>query len=271
MTINCSLIITTYNWPAALDSVLQSVAEQYQQPYEVIIADDGSREDTLELVQQWQKKAPFKLLHVWQEDNGFQAARIRNKATLTATGNYIIFLDGDCLLRPDFIQKHIQLAQPGFFVAGNRALLSESFTPEVLAKQLNVGSWPRSRFTQEQLNRSWPLRYIPLGPLRKLGGDKWQGVKTCNLAIWKEDLIAVNGLDESFIGWGYEDSELVIRLLRRGVKRLNGRLATTVLHLWHREHDRSQEQENWLRLQDVLNSDKRHAIEGLEQHASTDH
>ncbi len=270
MTPSISLIVTTYNWPVALNAVLRSISHQQQLPFEVLIADDGSKQDTQLVIEEWQQKALFKIKHIWQEDDGFQAARIRNKAAVQAEGNYLIFLDGDCLLRPDFIKRHSQLATPGYFVAGNRALLSESFTSELLENDVTVETWPSSQFTKTQINRTWPLRYLPLGWLRKLKSDQWEGVKTCNLAIWKDDLKTVNGLDEAFVGWGYEDSDLVIRLLRSGLKRLNGRFATTVLHLWHQEHDRSMEQENWQRLLEVINSDKQKAVLGIKQYLPSD-
>ncbi len=266
MQTKVSLIITTYNWPQALDAVLRSVAGQRSLPDEVLIADDGSTEETARVIALWQSKNRFPLQHIWQEDNGFQAARIRNKAAAAASGDYLIFLDGDCLLRPDFIARHRSLAEPGYFVAGNRVLLSERFTPELLQQQLPVERWSGRQFGKAQINRTWPLHYLPLGPLRKRAPRKWKGVKTCNLGLWKKDLIAVNGLDEAFVGWGYEDSDLAIRLLRHGLKHLNGRHATTVLHLWHREHDRAQERENWEKLQQVIHSDKRRAAKGIDQY-----
>lgn len=263
---NISLIITTYNWPLALNAVLRSVMNQHQLPMEVLIADDGSDQHTRELIQSRQENHKVPIKHIWQEDNGFQAAKIRNKAVAEASGDYMIFLDGDCLIRPDFIQRHSKLATRGFFVAGNRVLLSEQFTPEVLEQHIPVESWPTSQFKEHQINRTWPLHYIPMGYLRKLSTNKWQGVKTCNLAVWKEDLIDINGLDEAFTGWGYEDSDLTIRLLRHGIKRLNGRHATTVMHLWHKEHDRSQEKVNWDKLQQILKSEKLLATQGLSQY-----
>lgn len=266
MNLNVSLVVTTYNWPSALDAVLRSIENQQCRPNEVIIADDGSTEETSDIIKKWASKSSLNIRHVWQEDNGFQAAKIRNKAASLAKGDYIIFLDGDCLLRPDFIAQHKRLALKGYFVAGNRVLFSSSFTDKILNHQIEPEGWEPSQYSSEQINRTWPLRYVPLGILRKRAPNKWQGVKTCNLGVWKSDLILVNGLDEAFIGWGYEDSDLVIRLLRAGVKHLNGRLATTVLHLWHHENDRSQEQENWAKLQEVLNGDKKLAEKGIDQY-----
>lgn len=265
-----SLIVTTYNRPDALDQVLRSINAQQIMPLEVLIADDGSGDKTRDCVAKWQAEFRCPLHHVWQDDNGFRAAHIRNKAAAKSVGNYLIFVDGDCILRPDFIRRHMQLAQPGYFAAGNRVLLSEVFTEEVLAKNLPVEHWPASQFTVDQLNRRWTLRYLMLGPLRKQGASNWQGVKTCNLGVWADAFRKINGFDEAFLGWGYEDSDLVIRLLRAGQKRLNARFATTVLHLWHRENDRSQEQENWLRLQQVIESGKTVAECGLDQYLLPD-
>lgn len=261
-----SLIITTYNWPEALGAVLRSVASQHRLPDEVVIADDGSGQETADLIAEWQAKDGFELRHVWQPDKGFQASRIRNKAVAAATGDYLIFLDGDCLLRPDFVERHESLAEPGFFVAGNRILLSKAFTSDVLECGRTVENWRRSDFDEGQINRSWPLARLPLGPLRKLAGARWEGAKTCNLAVWKSDFVRINGLDESFVGWGYEDSEMVVRLLRNGVRRKDGRFATTVMHLWHAEFDRSDEQKNWYLLTKVLHSGKTRAERGVGQY-----
>ena len=266
LNVKVSLIVTTYNWPEALDAVLRSVASQEVPPDEVLIADDGSSSETAAVVSRWGAMVHFPIRHVWQEDHGFQAAKIRNKAAAMATGDYLIFLDGDCLLRPGFVRRHIKFAEPGHFVAGNRVLLSRDFTLLSLEQGVPVEQWSTGRFRHDQIQRSWPLRTWPLGPLRKAFPRQWRGVKTCNLAVWKKDLVAVNGLDESFVGWGYEDSELVIRLLRQGVKRINGRFALTVLHLWHNAQDRSQERSNYLKLQEVINSNKRLAVSGIDQY-----
>jgi len=266
MNVKLSLIISTYNWPEALELVLRSVMSQKELPFEVIIADDGSREPTKNLIESYKQKIPCPLIHIWQEDNGFQLAQIRNKAAAASKGNYLVFIDGDCLIRPSFVKNHLKLASPGRFTAGNRALLGQDFSNQVITEALPIETWKPSEFNTDQINRSWALHTLPIGPLRSLKSKCWRQLKGCNFAIWKEDLVAINGLDESFIGWGYEDSELTIRLLRHGLRSTSGRLATTVLHLWHKEQDRSQEQENWAKLQEVLNGDKKLAEKGIDQY-----
>jgi len=262
-----SLIITTYNWPQALAAVLGSVRRQIELPFEVLIADDGSSDETRQLIHKTAEGFPCPIQHIWQEDNGFQAAAIRNKAAMKARGEYIVFIDGDTLIRPDFIKNHCRLARRGFFAAGNRVLLSRDFSQHVLAENLPVTQWQPHQFSKLQVNRAWALRTFPLGPLRLLKKNQWQGVKTCNLGIWKADLVAVNGFDESFVGWGYEDSELAIRLLNQGFKHLDCRFAATVMHLWHQENDRSREKDNLEMLKTAMATGKIRAITGIDQYA----
>jgi glycosyltransferase involved in cell wall biosynthesis len=271
MTMLISVIVTTYNRPDALAAVLAGLLAQDEHGFEVLVADDGSRDDTRALVERAARDAPLRVAHVWQEDRGFRAAAARNRAAAQARGEYLVFLDGDCVPRPDFIARHRQLAEKGYMVAGNRILLSEAFTREVVAGGLPIHAWTREQWhaarAQGAINREAPLRSLPLGPLRKLGGRRWQRVRTCNLGVWAEDFRAVNGFDESFEGWGFEDSDLAVRLLNLGVRRKEGAFATAVLHLWHRENDRAREGENWRRLQQRLADGVTRASRGLAQYA----
>jgi len=128
-----------------------------------------------------------------------------------------------------------------------------------------LGQWTACR-ARGDINRLLPVVSLPLGPLRKLAPARWRGAKTCNLAAWRGDLDKVNGLDESYAGWGLEDTDLVVRLLRAGVRSKSGRYACPVLHLWHREQDRGALAENARRLQAVLASDRIEAAQGLAGH-----
>jgi glycosyltransferase involved in cell wall biosynthesis len=262
-----SLIVTTYNRPDALRAVLDGLLAQDDRDFEVLVADDGSRDDTRELVEQAARGAPVRITHVWQEDRGFRAGAARNRAALKAQGEYLLFLDGDCVSRPDFIARHRGLAERGWMVAGNRILLSEPFTREVLEGRIPIHEWTlgqwRAARARGAINRTVPLLHLPLGPLRKLGRRNWKRVRTCNLGVWMEDFRAVNGFDEAFEGWGFEDSDLAVRLLNAGVRRKYGAFATGVLHLWHRENDRANEGENWRRLQQRITDGTRRAVRGL--------
>jgi glycosyltransferase involved in cell wall biosynthesis len=266
-----SLIVTTYNRPDALAAVLAGLLAQPDRGFEVLVADDGSRDDTRALVEQAARDAPLRIVHVWQADQGFRAGAARNRAVAQARGEYLVFLDGDCVPRPDFVAQHRRLAERGWMVAGNRILLSESFTREVLEARLPIHAWTlgqwRAARARGAINRTAPLRTLPLGPLRRLGRRKWERVRTCNLGVWTDDFRAVNGFDEAFEGWGFEDSDLAVRLLNLGVRRKVGAFATGVLHLWHRESDRGREGENWERLQRRIASGERRALLGLAQYA----
>src|SRR6476620_12658004 len=145
-----SVIVTTYNREDALDAVLRSLARQDDSDFEVIIADDGSGEATAKLVDAWKAKFSHRLDHVWHADHGFRAAEIRNRAILAAHGAYCVFLDGDCIVRPDFIATHRQLAAPGWFVTGNRVLLSAELTMKVLQEKLTPESWGLARWLAER-------------------------------------------------------------------------------------------------------------------------
>jgi glycosyltransferase involved in cell wall biosynthesis len=266
-----SLIVTTYNRPDALAAVLAGLLAQDDRGFEVLIADDGSRDDTRMLVERSARDAPLRIAHVWQEDRGFRAGAARNRAFLQARGDYLVFLDGDCVPRPDFVARHRRLAERGWMVAGNRILLSESFTRDVLEGRLPIHGWTFAQWREAHrrgaINRTAALRSLPLGPLRKIGSRRWQRVRSCNLGVWADDFRAVNGFDDIFEGWGFEDSDLAVRLLNLGVRRKYGAFATGVLHLWHRENDRAREGENWQRLQHRIGSGETRAGRGLEQYA----
>ena len=265
-----AVIPATYNRPDALAAQLEGYLAQDYPDFEVIIADDGSAEETLATVRRYQQRAPFRIDHVWQENKGYRAAAIRNRAVANSRADYIVFTDHDCVPRPDFLSQHARLAERGWFVAGNRVLLSEALTQRVLAGRLSIHTWRFSAWLRcrlaSEINRVQPLLRLPDGRFRKLRPDRWQGAKTCNLAVWRDDLERVNGMDESYSGWGLEDSDLVIRLIRAGVKHKSGRFACPVFHLWHREQDKSEYSKNRQRLEEMLRSRQVAAIRGLDQY-----
>jgi glycosyltransferase involved in cell wall biosynthesis len=262
-----SVIVTTYNREDALDAVLSTLSRQSDRGFEVVIADDGSRPMTAAVVEHWRTRLGVQLSHVWQLNCGFRAAEIRNRAILACRGDYCIFLDGDCIVPPDFVATHRKLAEPGWFVTGNRVLLSAALTEAVLREHLQPETWGASAWIGQRLrggvNRLAALLRLPLGPLRKLQARRWRGARSCNLAVWRSDLERVDGFDASFTGWGREDSDLLIRLLRCGLRRKDGRFATGVIHLWHAQLDRAQLAANDARLDAVLQSDRRRAQRGL--------
>jgi glycosyltransferase involved in cell wall biosynthesis len=264
------VIVTTYNRPDALGLVLEGYLAQDAREFELIVADDGSTAETRRVIEEYARRAPFALRHLWQEDLGFRPAAIRNRALAATAAEYVIFSDGDCVASRDFVTRHERLAEPGYFLAGNRMLLSEAFTARVLAGYLPLHRWHAgawlSAWLRGDVNRCLPLVRLPDVGFRKRSPARWEGVKTCNLSAWREDLLRVNGLDESYTGWGLEDSDLVIRLLRAGVKHKSARFAAPLYHLWHRESDRSLLAENERRLAEIRASGRIAARRGVSQY-----
>lgn len=266
-----SVIVTTYNWPEALRAVLIALMHQTHLEFEIIIADDGSNHKTEQLIKQMIPKMPVPLHHVFQEDKGFRVSAIRNKAILKAQGDYILFLDGDCIPTPQFISEHLALQEKGYFVAGNRVLLNRAFTIKVLSEDLKIHTWPFWRWVLARClghcNRILPFLKFPLAArFRKANPLRYEGAMGCHLGVWRSDLLRVNGWEEKFEGWGFEDSDLVLRLIKAGIRRKEARFRTPVIHLWHPFHSRETASHNWARLERQKEQHSILAEQGLNQY-----
>ncbi len=270
-TTKISLVITTYNWPQALGFVLRSVESQTDKNFEVIIADDGSRQETIDLVEEYTKKSSIKISHYWHNNDGFRVAAARNGAVELAEGEYIIFTDGDCCLMPSFISSHRKLVEKGWFVAGRRVYLKRGFTNRVLKKGWSFFRWSRAILflmgLTGQCNR--PFQFVPLlqsDKERKKQMDSWDKVQTCNLGVWKDDFYKVDGFDESYVGHGLEDSDFTLRILRSGIKRITANHSSPVLHLFHSRSIPERADKECLnpqRFQSLLESDRCTAVIGI--------
>jgi glycosyltransferase involved in cell wall biosynthesis len=265
-----SLVITTYDRPDALEAVVEACFAQDDKNFEIIIADDGSTANTRDCIDRLRARAPVPLIHVWQPDEGFRAAMVRNRGTLAARGDYIVFLDGDCIPQRDFVSRHRALAQRGCLVSGSRILLSPELTARVLRDKvglqaLGLADMLRYRLKGDinkilQLLVQWP----DVARMRRR--FSWRRIKGCNLGVWREDLERVNGFDESFRGWGHEDADLVVRLFHAGVMRKEGAFATEVFHLWHREAERDNESSNRRVVLERAANRATQALKGLREH-----
>jgi len=262
-----SVIVSTYNREDALDVVLRALSRQSDRNFEIVVADDGSGPATARVVREWTARRTIPIRHVWHEDRGFRLSDIRNRGIRESAGSYIVFVDGDCIARRDFVAVHRRLAEPGWFVTGTRILLSAELTDRIIRQGLEAESWGLARWlalrSRRQLNRFAPLLGMKLGVIRKLSARRWRGARGSNMAFWRADLEKVDGFDSSFSGWGREDSDIFIRLIRAGVHRKDGRFASAVLHLWHHEADRSRLSENDRQLDEVLHSGRIAAQRGL--------
>ena len=177
-----SLIITSYNWPAALDACLESVEKQSQPPVEVLIADDGSLPDTRELIMRWEPRLP--LIHCWVPDIANRPAVIRNRAALRAKSRWLVFVDGDCVLSPNFLAWHQKLAGIDTIVAGGRLLLDADETQSYL----------NDRHFPKRAEKSFKFRELKAGPLRNFFNNSVATVRTCNMGIGHNEFIRCGGL-----------------------------------------------------------------------------
>lgn len=264
-----SFVVLTYNRTEALLPVLRSLAAQCDERHEVLIADDGSRAEHVEMLLGQCPSFRCPVRHIWHPDVGFTASQARNLAASHATGDYLVFLDGDCIPNRRFAEWHARLAQAGCFVNGSRVLLSRSLTGQVIsgAIDLPVQSFPfwwQARWRGDS-NKLLHLLSWPWNVFRVKQGFQWRGIRSCNFGVWRSDFIAVNGFDEVFSGWGHEDADLVLRLSHLGVKRKNGFLATEVFHLWHPESKRDQESVNRARVTQRMQTAIIRAEKGLNE------
>ena len=256
-----SLIISTYNWPRALELCLDSVMRQSTMPSEILIADDGSGASTREVVEHFAGLSPVPLRHIWHEDRGFRLAAIRNKAIAASQGEYIIQIDGDLILHRDFIRDHAAFARKGYFVTGSRGIITEMLTQKVLK-----GEIPSLTPLMRGVRNSNNVMRIPfLARLyRTLGPTRF--VKGCNMAFWRDDLIRVNGYDEAFTGWGREDTELAVRLNNSGIRQQCMKFCGVVFHLYHGKQDRTTLSTNEERYQQSLREHRTRCEKGLDSH-----
>lgn len=261
-----SVVVTTYNRPAALARVLDALAAQTEPPDEVVVADDGSGPETASMLSA-RKGDPFPLLHVWQPDEGFRAALSRNRAVAASRGDWLHFLDGDCVPRPHFVERARRLSKRGWALAGDRILLSPGLTERIEREALPVHRWSVATLTGYRLrggiNRLLPLAYWPWLARRGRRQDDWRLLRTANVGLHRADFEAVNGFDSSFVGWGLEDSEFAIRLINSGVRLRSGRLAIGVLHLWHRESPRTALDRHRSLLEAAIREGRVRAVQGL--------
>ena len=245
MTVKISFVVLTYNRVDALLLVLKALAAQCGAEHEVVIADDGSTAQAIDALKDDLPVFRCAVKHVWHPDIGFTASRARNLGVICCDGKYLVFIDGDCIPNPRFVQAHESLARVGCFVNGNRVLLGQQLTQRITCGNLDLANaglvdWLGWRFRGE-INKLAHLVFWPSLPGRSETNFRWRQIRSCNFALWKADFLQVNGFDETFEGWGHEDADLVLRLHHFGLRRVNGYFCTEVYHLWHRQNSRAQE------------------------------
>jgi glycosyltransferase involved in cell wall biosynthesis len=262
MAMRIAVVMTTYESPQSLDKVLEGYALQSRPPDEVVVADDGSGEATRGVVSRWRSEAPYRLIHVWQENQGYRRSRILNMGIAASTADYIVFTDGDCLPHREFVADHAQVAEEGFWVQGKRAQIRERFAQQADAR--DARGWlllRRGWLWRAAYGIRWPVPVV----WRQTGSFRERALGS-NMAVWRKDLLAINGYNEAFVGWGSEDRELTVRLynLGRRKKFVIGRALQ--FHLDHPATSRSQAKDNGEILAQVMSRRLTLCEHGLSQH-----
>jgi glycosyltransferase involved in cell wall biosynthesis len=232
---SCSLIVSTYNWKEALELVLLSVLNQSILPNEVLIADDGSREDTKILITKFQEKFPIPLIHIWQEDNGFQKSKILNKTISHSKFDYIIQIDGDIIVHKNFVQDHLTHSKKNQYIFGSRVNIKKTFLPKLFKNKITTFNF----FSKGIKKRFRTIRIPFYSNFVKQSKTVSPKIRGCNLSFWKKDFIKINGYNERFKGWGGEDYEMCCRLFNNGVLGKRLKFAGVIFHIYHPEADRS--------------------------------
>ena len=261
-----AIIVSTYNWPEALKLNIRSIFRQTVLPTEIVIADDGSGDETRQAIEDLKRESPIPIRHVWQEDCGFRKSDILNEAIATTEADYIVQTDGDVVLEKHFVEDHIAVAKAGFFVCGSRVNLSEKESKE-LAKSQQEGK------TEVHVSLRNPnfLNSLSIAPLRTI--LKWlyrinlnSQTRGCNQSFWRSDLIKVNGYNEDFQGWGFEDTELSYRLANAGCKARALKCGGVCYHLHHKEFSRDRMSINAQIRDSVIKGKVSWCEKGLDRH-----
>jgi glycosyltransferase involved in cell wall biosynthesis len=243
-----TLLISTYNWPEALELVFNSILQQSVMVNEILIADDGSDNRTKSVIEAFSKQTSILVKHFWQEDNGFRKTIIMNRALSSASGDYVIQIDGDILLHTHFIEDHLTEAKKGFYIKGSRSMLSANRSRQILNTK-NIRIHPLAEGVGSKINAS----RLPLFSFL-FRGDKLKSsnLRGCNFSFWKEDFVAVNGYNNDLEGWGHEDIELAARLTNLGIKQRQLKLKAVCFHLYHKINPRHNEDVNYIKYLTVV-------------------
>jgi len=232
-----SVVISTYNMPQWLEKVLWGYECQIFKDFEVVIADDGSGEETRQLIQRFQQGSDLDIQHVWHEDNGFQKCRILNQAITKSKYDYLLFTDGDCIPKNDFLSIHAEKAERGYFLSGGYFKLPMDISKAINKSHIQSGEafdleWLRSQGLRKTI-KNWKLS--SKGNLEKAlnwatpTNASWNGH---NASGWKEDMLKINGFNED-MAYGGEDREFGERLFNMGIKSKQIRYSAICIHLDH--------------------------------------
>lgn len=227
-----SVIVTTYNKERELSLVLEAYRHQSFKDFELIVADDGSGPATREVIERARERSDFPIIHSWQEDEGFRAARSRNLAINKARGRLVALTDGDCIPLPDYLTSQRAAFRESSYLAGERYLTSEEEGAAIDLPGVESGRCFEN-LPEDQVKRLKVLE-VKNWFYRKLRLKERPHVMSCNLALSRADLERINGFDERYVGWGHEDTDLGRRLRRAGIGPTRSLAPGKMIHLWHK-------------------------------------
>lgn len=265
-----SIILATYQWPEALDMVLSALLTQTEKAFDVMLADDGSDQRTKLVVDRY--KPLLRIEHFWQENKGFRKCRILNHAIRASKGHVLIFLDGDCVPHKEFVAQHIALNDGKHYVAGRRVDLSKKFTEKLSPALIQKGilnGLPKGLFHlfvdsfMKEGSTPFHRAYMVKNKMfRKVFGlEKVVDMKGCNFSVLRDHMIAIDGFDETYEGYGREDTDVELRLQNLGLKIRSAKNLCLQFHLWHKTRDFTPANEHLL--DEVRKTKRIKAVRGL--------
>ena len=259
-----SLIVSTFNQVESLGKAFAGFRRQTRLPDEILVADDGSDAPTRDLINAFAGDISVPVRHIWQPHEGFRKTIILNQTLAKATGDYLVFTDGDCVPHPRFIEDHAALAEKNFWVQGRRCFVQEKYVTDFSADMIPAFGWMATgKINGAAKGVRWPFAIIRRD-------TRQRGIIGCNMAFWRDDLVAVNGYDEDYVGWGTgEDSDVGTRLYHLGRQRkfVYGRAIT--FHLNHPPAPRGHHAASLARLAETIQQRKIRCEHGLDRHFAT--
>lgn len=264
-----SVIVSTYEWPEALDAVLHALSEQSDACFDIVVADDGSGPETEAVVDRWRGTLGARVGHVWHPHEGFRQALARNRGALAAQGAYLVFLDGDVVPRRHFVRALRSSARAGWFVAGRKLELSAALTRRVVSEgdpihRRSFYGWLRERGDAAPLSALSSRDRRRVGTLRVPEFEPHNRAYGFLLGVARRDFERVNGFDTRYVGWGEEDVDFALRLRRLGLRCGHAGPDAVVLHLWHPPREKHNRQ-NWWLLRDAERGEHVEAVRGLRE------
>lgn len=257
-----TLVISTYNHLRPLELCLGGFRNQTTPPGEILVADDGSGPETRSILERLLPSMPYPARHLWHEDRGFRKNAILNRCLAEARGSYLVLTDADCVPHPRFVEDHASLAEAGFWVQGRRSYLNETASTLLMPGERVPGF---RLFLSGRMSGAAKGFRFPFPILKR--NTEQRGIIGCNMAAWKSDLLAINGWDEEYEGWGLgEDSDLGSRLYHLGRPRKFVYGRGILYHLHHPILNRDHIPKSQTRLNKTIHMKKVRCTKGVDQY-----